>query len=105
MHIKLLSPIFEYMSDMHIEKKGKRAFIFTGSQVDDTSNDREDCITSEEGIHGNLKKISISADDQTKYDPLKFLKSREQKVRSVLQSERTKRKRMKFYLTLQVRFT
>lgn len=41
MHIKLLSPIFEYMSDMHIEKKGKRAFIFTGFQVDDTSNDRE----------------------------------------------------------------
>lgn len=70
-----------------------------------SSNDKEDCITSEEAIHGNLKKISISADDQTKYDPLAFRKSREEKVRSVLQSERTKRKRMKFYLTLQVRFT
>lgn len=79
--------------------------FFTDSQVDDTSKDREECITSEEAIHENLKKISISANDQTKHDPVTFLKSKEEELRSVLQNERTKRKRIKFYLTLQVRFT
>ena len=49
----------------------KKRYIFvTDAQVDDTSNDREDCITSEEAIEGNLKKITISADDQTKYNSL-----------------------------------
>lgn len=38
---------FEYMSDMRI----KNETFFTDSQVDDTSRDREECITSEEVIY------------------------------------------------------
>lgn len=47
----------------------------------------------------------IEATDKSKYDPLTFLKNKEETIRSILKKERTKRKRIKFYLTLQVRFT
>ena len=63
-----------------------------------------DCITSEEAIAGNLKKITISAEDQTKYDPMAFLKSKEEQIRVLLREELKKRLRIKFYITLQVRF-
>lgn len=64
----------------------------------------DDCLTEEEAIEGNLKKITIPTNDQ-RFDPLTFLKDKEETIRSILKEERTKRKRMKFYLTLQVRFT
>jgi hypothetical protein len=32
----------------------------------------------EEAIDGNLKKISISSTDRTKYDPMSFLKGKEE---------------------------
>lgn len=67
-HNKQLLPII-WIYEWYAYWIKKETFFFTGSQVDDTNNDREDCITSEEAIHGNLKKISISADNQTKYDP------------------------------------
>ena len=44
------------------------------------ANEKEtDCITTEEAIDGNLKKISISSTDRTKYDPMSFLKGKEEK--------------------------
>nr|XP_034322790.1 uncharacterized protein LOC117688689 [Crassostrea gigas] len=66
---------------------------------------KEDCISEEEAIEGHLKKIFIEATDKSKYDPLAFLKMKEETIRSILRKERTKRKRIKFYITLQVRFT
>lgn len=47
----------------------------------------------------------IEATDKSKYDPLTFLKNKEETIRSILKKKRTKRKRIKFYLTLQMRFT
>lgn len=47
----------------------------------------------------------IEATDKSKYDPLTFLKNKEETIRSIFKKERTKRKRIKFYLTLQVQFT
>jgi len=68
------------------------------------ANEKEnDCITKEEAIDGNLKKISISSADRTKYDPMSFLKAKEEKLRDILREELKKRLRIKFYLTMQVR--
>jgi hypothetical protein len=39
--------------------------VFTDSQDGDIGNDKEDCITEEEAIEGNLKKISMSSPDNT----------------------------------------
>ena len=60
------------------------------------TKDAQDCITVEEAIEGNLN---------TRYDHLIFLKTREDEIKSILQKELVKRKRMEIYLTLQVRFT
>jgi len=68
-------------------------------------DDEHDCITKEEAIDGNLKKISISATDNTKYNPMSFLKAKEEKIISILRDEVRKRLRIKFYMTLQVRLT
>jgi hypothetical protein len=62
----------------------------------------ENCINEEEAIEGNLMKITIPANDQTKYDPMTFLKAREEKITSILRDALKKRSRIKFYLTLQV---
>ena len=71
---------------------------------DDTKN-AQVCITEEEAIEGNLKKISLQPTDNTRYDPLIFLKTREDEIKCILQRELVKRKRMKIYLTVQVCFT
>ena len=71
----------------------------------DIQNQEDDCITSEEAIERNLKKVSIEAKDKTKYDPMTFLKVKEEKIRQILKDEIRKRQRIKFYITLQVRFT
>ena len=63
-----------------------------------------DCLTEEEVIEGNLKKITILAEDQTKHDPMAFLKSKEDTIKSTLREALKKRLRIKFYLTLQFRF-
>ena len=65
----------------------------------------DDCITSEEAIEGNLKKITIEARDKTKYDPMTFLKVKEEQIRKILKEELKKRRMLKFYITIQVRFT
>ena len=72
---------------------------------DDIQNQEDECITSEETIEGNLKKVSIEARDKTKYDPMAFLKVKEEKIRQILKDKIRKRQRIKFYITLQVRFT
>ena len=64
------------------------------------TKDAEDCFTAEEAIEGNLKKISLQLTDNTRYDPLIFLKTREEEIKSILQKELVKRKRIKIYLTL-----
>ena len=71
----------------------------------DIQNQEDDCITSEEAIEGNVKKVSIEARDKTKYDPMAFLKVKEEKIRQILKVKIRKRQRIKFYITLQVRFT
>ena len=71
----------------------------------DIQNQEDDCITSEEAIEGNLMKVSIEARDQTKYDPMAFLKVKEEKIRQILKDEIRKRQRIKFYITLQFRLT
>ena len=71
----------------------------------DIQNQEDDCSTSEEAIDGNLKKVFIEARDKTKYDPMTFLKAKEEKIRLILKDEIKKRQRIKFYITLQVRFT
>ena len=78
----------------------------TGTNQREESKDvtTNDCITEEEAIEGNLKKITILAEDQTKYNPMAFLKSKEDTIKSTLREELNKRLRIKFYLTLQVRF-
>ena len=65
----------------------------------------DDCITTEEAIEGNLKKVSIEARDKTKYDPMTFLKVKEEQIRKILKEELRKRRMFKFYITIQVRFT
>ena len=77
-----------------------------GTNQEEESKDvtTNDCITEEEAIEGNLKKITIPAEDQTKFDPMAFLKSKEEKIRSLLREALKNRLRIKFYLTLQVRF-
>lgn len=72
-------------------------------KLDDDSNDA--CISEEEAIEGNLKKISLEATDKSKFDPITFLKLKEENIRRILKEELAKRRRIKFYLTLQVRFT
>jgi hypothetical protein len=68
-------------------------------------DDEHDCITKEESIDGNLKKIYISATDNTKYDPMSFLKAKEEKIISILRDEVRKRLRIQLYMVLQVRLT
>ena len=75
------------------------------STEETVDNNTHACITSEEAINGNLKKISIPAEDQTKFDPMAFLKSKEEQIRSLLREVLKKRLRIKFYITLQVRFS
>ena len=50
---------------------------------DDTKN-AEDCITEEEAIEGDLKKISVHPTDNTRYHPLIFLKTREDEIKYIL---------------------
>lgn len=72
-------------------------------KLDDDSNDA--CIGEKEAIEGNLKKISLEATDKSKFDPITFLKLKEENIRRILKEELAKIRRNKFYLTLQVRFT
>ena len=53
----------------------------------DIQNQEDDCITSEEAIEGNLMKVSIEARDKTKYDPMTFLKVKEEKIRQILKTK------------------
>lgn len=70
------------------------------------ANEKEtDCITKEQAIDGNLKKISLSSADETKYDPMSFLKAKEEKLREILRKELKKSHRIKFYMTMQVTLT
>lgn len=77
--------------------------MYSFLKLDDDSNDA--CISEEEAIEGNLKKISLEATDKSKFDPITFLKLKEENIRRILKEELAKRRRIKFYLTLQVRFT
>lgn len=76
------------------------------NMIEDTNNPTEtentDCITSEEAIGGNLKRIFLEATNITKYDPMSFLKLNEEIIRSILKEALVKRRGIKFYLTLQV---
>uniref|UniRef100_A0A8W8NZH4 Uncharacterized protein n=1 Tax=Magallana gigas TaxID=29159 RepID=A0A8W8NZH4_MAGGI len=45
---------------------------------------KEDCFSEEEAIEGHLKKVFIEATDKSKYDPLAFLKMKEETIRSIL---------------------
>jgi hypothetical protein len=56
------------------------------NMIEDTNNPTEntECITSEETIGGNLKKMRIPTDDETKIDPLTFFRFCEEKIRSIL---------------------
>jgi DNA-directed RNA polymerase subunit RPC12/RpoP len=76
------------------------------NMAEDTNKPAEStaCITSEEAIGGNLKKIFLKATNNTKYDPMAFLKVNEENIRSILKEVLTKRRGIKFYLTLQVLF-
>lgn len=62
-------------------------------------------VFPDEAKEGNLRKVFIEATDKSKYDSLTFLKFKEETIRSILRKERIKRKGIKFYPTLQVRFT
>lgn len=62
---------------------------------DDDTNDA--CISEEEAIEGNLKKISLEATDKSKFDPITFLKLKEENIRRILKEELAKRRRIKFY--------
>ena len=62
-------------------------------------------VTDEEAINGNLKKITMTASDKSKYDPFSFLKSKEEKIKELLKYELKRRLQIKFHLTLQVRLT
>lgn len=64
----------------------------------------EDCNLKEEAIEENLKNIFLEATDNRKYDSLTFLKVKGETIRSIFKKERIKRKELKIYLTLQVRF-
>lgn len=46
----------------------------------------------------------MEATDKSKYEPMTFLKVKEEAFRPILK-EQIKRKKIKFYLTLLVRFT
>ncbi|KAK3101531.1 hypothetical protein FSP39_004239 [Pinctada imbricata] len=75
-------------------------------QADDPSseNDKDlDCITEEDAINGNLRKYSIEGKGKFIFDPLSYLKSKEDEIRSILRRE-VLRKHIKYYLTMQVRF-
>jgi hypothetical protein len=76
------------------------------NMAEDTTKPTEstECITSEEAIEGNLKKIFLKATNNTIYDPMTFLKVNEENIRSILKEALTKRRGIKFYLTLQVLF-
>ncbi|KAK3103044.1 hypothetical protein FSP39_016008 [Pinctada imbricata] len=74
-------------------------------QVNEPIDDEQTCFSEEEAINGNLNKISMKAEDQTKYDPLTFLKSKEEAIRSLLKKALLKRRGMKVYITMQVRFS
>ena len=97
--------------EMEVFQQGKGDKTDTGyhenaeNKVPVTQDTGGDCITEEEAINGNLKKITLPANTQTKYDPMTFLKSREEKIRSILKEELKKRQRIKFYITMQVRLT
>ena len=69
---------------------------------DSLRSQENDCITKEEAINGNLKKISMEATDQGKYDPISFLKHKEDGVKRILKAALLKRQSIKFYITLQV---
>jgi hypothetical protein len=76
------------------------------NMAEDTNKPAEstECITSEEAIKGNLKKIFLKAANNTIYDPMSFLKVNEENIRSILKEALMKRRGIKFYLTLQVLF-
>lgn len=59
----------------------------------------------EEAIEWNSKKCFLEAPDKIKYDPLTFLKVKDETIWFILKKERIKRSILKLYLTLQVRFT
>ena len=57
----------------------------------DDTKDAEDCLTTEEATEGHLKKISLQTTDKTRYDPLIFLKTREDEIKSI-SAERARQK-------------
>lgn len=55
-------------------------YCFTENEDEEA---KEDCFSEEEAIEGNLKKVFIEATDKSKYDPLTFLKNKEETIRSI----------------------
>ena len=47
--------------------------VGSGDSLNEQDPSDEDCITEEEAIEGNLKKISVHPTDNTRYHPLIFL--------------------------------
>lgn len=74
--------------------------FLTDSQVEEN---KEYCITEEEAIKENLKKIFWDPTNKTKYGPVTFLKTIKEEIRTILQNELAKRKRIGVHLTLQNR--
>lgn len=67
-------------------------------KLDDDLNDV--CISEEEVIEGNLKKILLEVIDKSKFDFIIFFKLKEENVWRKLKEELVKRRRIKFYLIL-----
>ncbi|KAK3108225.1 hypothetical protein FSP39_003551 [Pinctada imbricata] len=88
-----------------IENKTNENINEEKSQTEDPSseNDEVDCFTEEEAINGNLRKYTMEGKGKSIFDPLSYLKSKEDEIRSVLRRE-VLRKNIKYYLTMQVRF-
>lgn len=80
---------------------GKSSNNINDAEADEVT---EDCNLKEEAIEENLKNIFLEATDNRKYDSLTFLKVKGETIRSIFKKERIKRKEIKIYLTLQVRF-
>lgn len=67
-------------------------------KLDDDLNDV--CISEEEVIEGNLKKILLEVIDKSKFDFIIFFKLKEENIWRILKEELVKRRRIKFYLIL-----